>query len=113
MTQTGIIYRHPEKPSAKARLLQKAMVMTRRREKIEKRFRNGKFLHKPEKIPRALRKAIEIQESIVAKQKLITFIPTSVEPAGIILYFHGGAYVRNFYKVSLGTYCRHSNGYCL
>ena len=98
MTQTGIIYRHSEKPSAKARLLQKAMVMTRRREKIEKRFRSGKFLHKPEKIPRAVRRAIEIRESNVAKQKLYTFTPNSAEPARTILYFHGGAYVRNFTK---------------
>ena len=98
MTQTGIIYRHPEKPSAKARLLQKAMVMTRRREKIEKRFRSGKFLHEPEKMPRALRKAIEIRESNVAKQKLYTFTPNIAEQAGTILYFHGGAYVRNFTK---------------
>jgi acetyl esterase/lipase len=114
MMQTGIIYRHPEKVSAKARLLQKAMVMTRRREKIEKRFRRGKFLHKPDKIPRAVRRAIEIQESVVAKQKLYTFTPTSVEPAGIILYFHGGAYVRNFTKyhweliaaIATATACR-------
>jgi acetyl esterase/lipase len=88
-------YRHQTPPSFLSRLLQNIMWISGRSRRLEKTIRLKKFVEDPAPVPGHIREICEIEKKEMAGRAVWYLEPKIKSSQKILLYLHGGAYIKN------------------
>ncbi|MDD3876460.1 MAG: alpha/beta hydrolase [Bacteroidales bacterium] len=95
MEMHQIDYRHNIAPSFQSKLIQSAMCLFRMKENMERKVMKNSFKNGPAKIPRSLLNNYNVIENEQNGRKVWAISPINNESDIVILYLHGGSYMRN------------------
>lgn len=95
----SINYLHTKPPSFESRLIQAIMGLSGMKMRTEEKMIKDSFAKDPAKLPKSLRRNIDIRETEQNGRKVWTISPDDYKSDIVILYLHGGAYMGNILRL--------------
>lgn len=92
---TGIEYTHTKPESVPSKLLKIALKLTGRKKVFEKEMTSLKIPQKADTIPRSLRRAFIVTETLLRGRPVWRISPGEQGTGTVIFYIHGGGYIHN------------------
>lgn len=95
INQNNTDYKHNISPSFQSKLIQSAIGLLGIKDNMERKVMKNSFKNNPAKIPHSLLKNCNVKENEQNGRKVWTISPISNKSDLVILYLHGGSYMRN------------------